>query len=75
MITALLILVITSRMQPYTNKWANFAEGLILLDLVVISAYYLDNDHLSSTADNAFPIVLLVLPFGYFLFYLLIKLL
>ena len=70
---ALLILVITSRTHPYTKKWANFAEGLILLDLVFISAYFLDYNRLSSTSDNTFVIVLLILPFIHFFIYLLIK--
>ena len=72
---ALLILVITSRIHPYTKKWANFAEGLILLDLVFISAYFLDYNRLSSATNHNFVIVLLILPFIYFFLYLLIKVL
>ena len=72
---ALLMLVITSRTQPYIKHWANVAEGLILLDLVFVSAYFLDYNRLSSTSDDNFVIVLLILPFIYFFLYLLIKLL
>ena len=74
-IVTLLILVMTSRVHPYTKKWANFAEGLILLDLVFISAYFLDYDRLSSAYNNSIIIILLILPFIYFFLYLLIKVL
>ena len=70
---ALLILMITSRVHPYTKKSANVAESLILLDLVLITAYFLDYNRLSSI--SGFVIFLLVLPYTYFLSYLLIKLL
>ena len=72
---ALLILVITSRVHPYTNKWANFAEGLILLDLVFISAYFLNYNRLSNASNDKFVIMLLILPFIYFFLYLMIKIL
>ena len=74
-IVALLILVITARVHPYTETWENYFEGLILLDLVFISAYFLDNNRLSSTSNSSFVIVLLILPFIYFFLYLLVKIL
>ena len=70
---ALLMLVITSRIHPYTKKWTNIAEALVLLDLVFISAYFLDSNRLSSTSDLIS--VLLVLPYIYCFLYLLIKIL
>lgn len=63
--------MITSRIQPYTRRWANFAEGLILLDLVFISAYFLDYNRLSTTSNSSFIVALLILPFIYFFLYLL----
>jgi len=72
-IASLLILVITSRVRPYTDKWVNFVEVLILLNLVLLSAYFLDNKRLPSTANNDFAVVLLIIPFIYFSLYLLTK--
>ena len=75
MFTALLILVITARVRPYAYSyhWVNLVEVLILLDLVLLSAYFLDNEQLLDTANNDFAIVLLILPFIYFGLYILFK--
>ena len=72
-LTAVSILMVTARVQPYTQKWVNLVEGLILLDLVLITAFFLDIDQLLHSTNNSFAIVLLVLPFIYFLTYMLIK--
>ena len=72
-LAAILILVITSRVCPYTKQWVNFVECSILLDLILITAYFLDNDQLLSTSNNDAAIILLVLPFVYFLMYISIK--
>jgi len=73
--TALLILIITARVRPYAYncKWVNFFEVLILLDLVLLSAYFLDNEQLLDTANNDFAVLLLVLPFIYCGLYILFK--
>jgi len=72
-LTAVSILIMTARVHPYTQKWVNVAEGLILLDLVLITAFFLDNGQLLHSTNNSFAIILLVLPFIYFLLYVLIK--
>lgn len=72
-LTAISILIMTARVQPYTQKWINVIEGLILLDLALITAFFLDNDQLLHSTKNSFAIVLLVLPFVYFLIYIVVK--
>ena len=72
-ITALLMLTVMLRAHPYDQKWVNCAEGLILLDIVLIAAYFLDNHRLLSTANNDIAVVLFILPFIYFVLYSLIK--
>ena len=72
-VNALLILTITLRVHPYDQNWVNLTEGFILLDLVLISAYFLDNNRLSNTANNDIVVVLLILPFIYSMLYFLTK--
>ena len=66
---AVLMLVITSRVQPYTHKWVGVIEALILLDLIIIS---IDNKQFK---NEDFAVILLVLPFIYFLIFSVIKIL
>ena len=62
--------MITARVRPYTHKWVNIVEGLMLLDLVLISAYFLD---IEGDKRNGFSIFLLILPFIFFTLYMTIK--
>ena len=68
---AIFILLITSRIHPY-NKWTvNFIECLILLDFVLIAAYFVNNDRL--VTGSSFAIFLFILPYIYMLIYVVIK--
>ena len=62
------MLVVTSKVYPYTDNWVNFVEVLILLDLVLIAAYFLD----TGQANDNSAIFLLILPFIYLLLYFLV---
>ena len=64
------MLVITARVRPYAHKWVNIVEGLMLLDLVLISAYFLDS---GGDKSDDFSIFLLILPFIFFALYMMIK--
>ena len=68
-----MILVITSRVHPYTEKRANLVEWLIMLDFVLISSCYLNADiGVHADSDNL-AVLLLLLPFIYCLLYLICK--
>ena len=70
-ICAILILLITSRVHPY-NKWTvNLIECLILLDLVLIAAYFVNNNQ--SVTGSRFARFLFVLPYIYMIIYVVTK--
>lgn len=71
-ISALVILIVTSRTHPYTQMWANMVDWLIMLDLAVLSAYFVNFNQLH---NDDFAIVLLILPFIYFSLYVIVKIL
>ena len=74
-ISALLILIVTSRTHPYTQIWANMVNWLILLDLVLLSAYFVNFNQQKHSNDNSVAIMLLLLPFIYLGLYLIAKIL
>ena len=69
-ICAVIFLLITSRICPY-DKWrVNLVEWLILLNLVVITAYFASTQ---SVDRSSFGTFIFVLPYVYLLTYLVIK--
>lgn len=49
--------------QPYKSKLANISEALTLLDLLLISALYLNTDVLAVEEVQPFATTLLLIPF------------
>ena len=73
--TALLILIVTSRTHPYTQSFANTVEWLIMLDLVLLSAFFVNFNQQKHNEENSAAVVMLILPFIYFGLYLIVKIL
>ena len=71
---SLVCLIITARLHPYEDSWSNLIESLVLLDLLLIAGYFL-NDHSSESVipefEDAFAIILLVIPFAYGILYII----
>lgn len=71
---SLLCFIITARLHPYEDAWSNLIETVILLDLLLIAGYFL-NDHSShivvSKFEDAFAIILLLIPFTYGVLYII----
>ena len=68
---AIFILLITSRIHPYSKWIVNLIECLILLDLVLIAAYFVNTDQ--SVTGSGFATFLFVLPYIYMLIYVVTK--
>lgn len=72
-IISIVCLIITARLHPYKNYWNNLIETLMLIDLMLITAYYLPDSSRSVASGDVFGIILLVAPFVYCIFYVVIS--
>ena len=70
---AAVFLLITSRVHPY-DKWrVNLVEWLMLLDLVLITAYFANSTQPHAVDGSSFGTFLFVLPYTFLLVYLVVK--
>lgn len=61
--SGLFVFLTFSFSQPYTSKTANISEALVLLDLLLISALYLNTDALALEKVQPLATALLLIPF------------
>ena len=59
--------------QPYTSKKANISEGLVLADLLIVSAIFLSRNVTDHEKIMPLALLLLLLPFLYVLMYFVFK--
>ena len=68
-------MIVTSRAHPYTQSLANMVEWLMMLDLVLLSAYFVNFNQQKHYKENSAAVAMLILPFIYFGLYLIAKIL
>jgi len=66
-------LLITSRVHPY-DKWiVNLVEWLMLLDLILITAYFANSAQPQAFDGSSFGTLLFVLPYIFMVVYMVLK--
>jgi len=66
-------LLITSRVHPY-DKWiVNLVEWLMLLDLILITAYFANSAQPQAVDGSSFGTLLFVLPYIFMVVYIVLK--
>lgn len=71
--SGLLVFLTVAFAQPYTSKVANINEALLLLDLLLISALYLNTNSLVLERVRPIALTLLLIPFVVGITYLVCK--
>ena len=70
-VCAILTLIITSRVHPYDRWGVNLIECVILLDLVLIAALFVDTNQ--SVTGSSFGRFLFILPYIFLVIYVVTK--
>ena len=66
--TALAVLTLHCFLKPYKERYINIVEALILLDLLLVTGLLIDPE---SQVPIEFDFFMILLPFVYFVLYLL----